>query len=369
MTGPALQPGEVRNLGPVAGTGADPGIPNIKAADLGEVVQLPNGRFVAIFGDSFAGNKVGEGDHYHSVAVPVWFENGRMVIAGPPLTGRYGSGRELFPTPSGKTAYDVFGGIVSSNKDTLPAGTIRMANGDTYMMVAGTSGLKPDGGSWLVKVTDHPGDPQNGWQYVDDSWRPWTHTVPDTRPDHEGERVSTPQSQPTQISGYQASDGYVYIAADSFDRSQGVTMYRVDSGHVTDRNAWQPWTGIDWGKPGQQAALISGRQRFGELSFQEIDGKSVLSGFNSSTNNTEVRVADGPTDIFNPNTPTTVVAQGGNWGDPGKVAQNYGGYILPGSTLDDMGILVSQWNTGRDANHVPFGTPYLVGQFQVNPHR
>ncbi len=52
-----LKPGEVRNLGPVAGTGADPGIPGIGAADLGEVVKLPDGRYVAVFGDSFTGDK------------------------------------------------------------------------------------------------------------------------------------------------------------------------------------------------------------------------------------------------------------------------------------------------------------------------
>ncbi|WP_165701843.1 DUF4185 domain-containing protein [Mycobacteroides abscessus] len=50
--------------------------------------------------------------------------------------------------------------------------------------------------------------------------------------------------------------------------------------------------------------------------------------------------------------------------DPTRVPQNYGGYIMPGATLDNMGILVSQWNTTPDNN----GIPYTVEQFQVNPH-
>jgi len=44
------------------------------------------------------------------------------------------------------------------------------------------------------------------------------------------------------------------------------------------------------------------------------------------------------------------------------VFQPYGGYILPGSTLDDMKFLVSQWNTAT-------GAPYTVEEFQVNPYR
>jgi hypothetical protein len=48
-------------------------------------------------------------------------------------------------------------------------------------------------------------------------------------------------------------------------------------------------------------------------------------------------------------------------GEPGKVPQNYGGYIMPGATLDNMGILVSQWNTDT-------GIPYTVEQFQIHPN-
>ncbi len=77
-----------------------------------------------------------------------------------------------------------------------------------------------------------------------------------------------------------------------------------------------------------------------------------------------MRVGSGmPTEIFNTAEPT-VVAAGGLWNQPvpGQYPQNYGGYILPGSTLNNMGILVSQWNTST-------GNPYVVEQFQVNPNR
>jgi hypothetical protein len=44
-----------------------------------------------------------------------------------------------------------------------------------------------------------------------------------------------------------------------------------------------------------------------------------------------------------------------------RVAQLYGGYVLPGSRLDvegGVGLVVSQWNTAR-------GWPYQVMQFRV----
>ncbi|OHU35715.1 hypothetical protein BKG80_23475 [Mycobacteroides chelonae] len=353
-TGP-LKPGQVRNLGPIAGTEAASAIPGIGAADLGEVVELPDGRKVAVFGDSFSGNKMGEGDHYRSVAVPVEFDAQGRPHFGAPLTAPMGKGTELFPMPPEA--------VKAGATDMLPAGSVKM-NGETYMMVTGTKGNLEKTGSWLVKVTN---DPAQGWQPVEGSWRSADPVLPDGKPNSAYSPVS-------QFSGYQGSDGKAYIAADAFDRSQGTTMYQVDPAHggnIADRSTWQPWTGNEWGTPTQQAIpLTSGN--YGELSFREIDGKPVLSGFNGATGATEVRVGSGlPTDIFKPGVPTTVVAPGGDWANPvpGQYPQNYGGYIMPGSTLDNMNIWVSQWNTGVDANGVPFGAPYTVEQFQVNANR
>lgn len=331
-----LKPGEVRDLGPIAGTGGIPGIPGIGAADLGEVVEIPGqpGKYLAIFGDSFSGNKVGEGEHYRSVAVPVTFDADGRPHFGAPLTGAKDSGHELFPIPSDAK------GVT----DTLPSGTITLGD-KTYMMVTGTQGdLKPVA-SWLVEVN---GDPGKGWTMVPGSFR------------GAGEA-------PTQVSGYKGADGKVYIAADSFDRSRGVTLYRADPGDVFNRGNWQPWTGKDWGHPWEQATPVT-TDRYGELSFREIDGKPVLSGFNRDAQGgrMEVRVGTNPTGIFG-NVPTTVVAQNGDPGAPKFMPQPYGGYIMPGSTLDDLKIFVSQWNTAKDSNNVPIGTPYDTREFQVNP--
>jgi hypothetical protein len=78
---------------------------------------------------------------------------------------------------------------------------LRQVNGKTYVMVAGTTDLKPTGGTWLVEAK--PG--QTGWTEIPRSF------VADS---------PTARGQ-SQISGYQGTDGKVYISADSFDRQHG----------------------------------------------------------------------------------------------------------------------------------------------------
>lgn len=142
-------------------------------------------------------------------------------------------------------------------------------------------------------------------------------------------------------------------------------MYRADPDQVWDRHSWQPWTGTDWGKAGEVATttVTDPGSRFGELSFREIGGQPVLSGFNATAGPGAVQLYMGgahgnPTEIFT-NTPLTVARNDINQ-TPVSVFQPYGGYILPNSTVNDVNLLVSQWNTDLDF-------PYDVQQVQVNP--
>jgi hypothetical protein len=328
LGGDRLRPGQVRKIGPVAGTSSDPGIPGIGAADLGEIVELPDGRQIAVFGDSFSGNNVGVGDHYRSVAVEVTgFDAHGRPLYGKILTGPIGSRRELFRMP--REARKVRGVI-----DTLPAGTIKVGS-TTYMMVVGTNQhLKPVGGSWLTEVTN---DPSRGWKPVARSWRAWEPDNP-------------LGGAPTQLSGYQGPDGDVYLAAGSFDRGMkdrfhGVTIYRVHSATITDRRTWRPWTGAGWGSPGSAPTPVT-RNDFGELSFRDIDGHPVLSGFNQDSGSVEVRVGTEPAKIFTSAPMVIAHQQPGRELDHNFVFHNYGGFIVPGSTLNNLRILVSKWGEG-----------------------
>ncbi|ORV96595.1 DUF4185 domain-containing protein [Mycobacterium kubicae] len=345
----ALKPGEVRNLGPIAGTGSGTGRIGVGAVDLGEIIVLPDGTAVAIGGDGWKGGWLGDlgvPDHYPSVGmVPSPESLGQLgpVQLSQLLGLGEGSGKELFAQYPGRG-------------DTLPAGTIQV-NGKTYVMVAGTTALKPTGGTWFVEAK--PGE--IGWTEIPHSYQP-------------GNYANGGQSQ---ISGYQGKDGKVYIAADSFDRTHGVTLYRADPDTFTDRSTWQPYVqnpsgSGSWGAPGQTGTVLSDTP-FGELSFREVDGRAVLSGFNANhgpDGAVEIRVANDPTKIFDAGVPKTVVAQAGISNAPNFLPQNYGGYIVPGSTLDDMRVLVSQWYVPTGPDGLPTGPgTYNVQEFAVNANR
>lgn len=107
------------------------------------------------------------------------------------------------------------------------------------------------------------------------------------------------------------------------------------------------------------------------MCIRQIDGKAVLSYFNAATGNMEVRVAADPTALGD--APVTTVVQHDEWPEPAeslpppydnRLAQPYGGYISPGSTLDELRIFVSQWDT-----RARVAAPYRVIQFAVNPFK
>ncbi len=318
---PPLRRGEVRNLGPIAGTGSATKILGVGGTDLMEIT--PDGT-LALGGDTYTGDGNSRGDWSRSQAFRVKPESINDPD-GVKFDGTFGHRNDLYADP-----------LAPGATTQLPAGTV-MVNGNTYVMVNNTvfdDGLFPVN-SRLVEV-----DPDDvGWKTVAGSVR---------SADHAGGSQS-------QISGYQAEDGAVYIVACGQGRCHQPVLYRADPNTFTDRSTWQP-LGRDgagrplWDAPGAPATLES---RYGEVSLRLIEGRTVLSGFNASTGRVEIRVADDPTQLFTENFKLTVVAS------QHDVPQNYGGYIVPGSTLDSMKILVSQWH----------GDTYNVQQFEVNAHR
>lgn len=332
-----LWPGQVTMLGPVAGTGTATGDYGIGATDLCEFMEFPS-RLLQVCGDSFAGQGVGYGGWYSPVALHV--EPDSMTAPdGIRITGVSGTRTPLLADPTPPGASQLPAGIVSINREN-------------YMLVTTTHSLRPQS-SRLVKADAA----KDRWPTVPGSHRP---------ADFAGGGQS-------QISGYydpiptpDSERGWVYIVADNFDRTGPVSLYRVAPQHFTDRSAWQGWSSVDgWG----QLPTPLWPDRVGELSVRQIDGKTVLSYFNASTGNMEVRVANDPTQLGS--APVTTVVVGAPWPDrpedlpapqDNRLAQPYGGYISPVSTLDELRVFVSQWNTTPRG-----GTPYRVIQYAVHP--
>jgi len=313
--------GQAISLGPIAGTGSSTSTLGAGAVDLCEI--SPGGQ-VALGGDTFSGNAAGQGVWSASIALVVQpgTLNGRIQF-----DGSFGQNGTLYdePWPPGGSQ--------------LPAGTIQVFGID-YALVARVMNLQPLD-TRLVRI--NPNDPV------------WP-TLPGSRRD-----ATWQNGNETQISGCQAPDGWVYIVADGFARDHPVRLYHCHPESFTDRNTWWAW-GLGPGTTHTNRwawdvapSPLSG-DIFGELSLRSIDSKFVLSGFNATSGNVEARVADDVTQVLAPSTPVTVIA------NQRSVPQNYGGYLVPGSTLDRAVILVSQWNTRT-------GSPYNVQQFVANLNR
>jgi hypothetical protein len=337
-----MAPGEVIRIGPTAGTGTPTRDYGIGATDLCEFVDFPSG-LLQVCGDSFAGQGVGFGGHFSPIALHVDLDS-VDESTGVRYDGVTGMDKPLLadPTPPGTSQ--------------LPAGVVSI-NRDNYMLVTTTKDLVP-ATSRLVKA-----DPARG------SWP----TVP------KSERVGDyARGRQSQISGYydpiptaDSPSGWVYVVANDFDRSGPVELYRVTPQKFTDRSAWQGWSslpGSGWNKP----PTPLWPDQVGEMSVRQLDGKTVLSYFNASTGNMEVRVANDPTQLGS--APVTTVVLAGPWPDvtdelpppqDNRLAQPYGGYLSPGSTLDELRVFVSQWNTLPRADNAP----YRVIQYAVNPFK
>ncbi|OBE99872.1 hypothetical protein A5776_01055 [Mycolicibacterium elephantis] len=336
---PPLAPGQVIRIGPTAGTGTPTRDYGIGATDLCEFMEFPSG-ILQVCGDSFAGQGVGYGGWYSPIALHVDTESINDGC-GVQYVGVTGTDKPLLadPTPSGASQ--------------LPAGVVQI-NRENYMMVTTVRDLDPQT-SRLVKA--EPG--RGNWQTVPGSERPAEYQ----------------QWRQSQISGYydpipkpDSPSGFVYIVANNFDRTSAVVLYRVPPESFTDRDSWQGWSATQgWG----HLPTPLWPDQIGEMSIRMIDGKTVLSYFNATTGNMEMRVANDPTQLGTAPVTTVVVAT--EWPTPvehlgppenNRLAQPYGGYISPGSTLDEVRVFVSQWNTGPRG-----GTPYRVIQFAVNPFK
>ena len=339
---PPLPLGATMRIGPTAGTGTPTRDYGVGATDLCEFMEFPSG-LLQVCGDSFAGQGVAFGPHYSPIALHVDMDSVDDAT-GVRYDGVMGTDKPLLADPTPPASSQLPAGIVAINREN-------------YMLVTTTKDLVP-ATSRLVKAAPYQGN----WPTVPKSERPATYA---------GGRQS-------QISGYydpiptvESPSGWVYIVANNFDRSAPVELFRVSPQKFTDRSSWQGWSGLPgggWNKP----PTPLWPDQVGELNVRQIDGKTVLSYFNGSTGNMEVRVADDPTKLGT--APATTVVFATTWPDQADelpppednhLAQPYGGYISPGSTLDELRVFVSQWNTLPQADNAP----YRVIQFAVNPFK
>ena len=314
----------VQRLGEVTG----PGLTDMWGAhstDLGVPAIAPDGRILTVFGDTFDAPRV-EGPNRAPIAL--YADQNRplaeKIAWTAPVGGDYA--HQLVDYPRDPVTTLLPGDVITLG-DTM---YLWVMENHGFGNVAHTKILtsKDSGATWQHNPYMFPGDHLDGmFQQVT-----WT---------------------------YNHADDHVYVLSTGFQRDKPIILHRVFGGSIMDPGAYEPWGYRDgkwaWGNP--PTPVREGR--FGEMCWRIIDGTWVLSWFNAGDGTIDVLLHDGPTaNLFTAEHHQLIHST--HWGGESDtlMAQPYGGYIMPGSTLSDLHLLVSQWNTGT-------GWPYWTQQFRV----
>ncbi|WP_419997465.1 DUF4185 domain-containing protein [Streptomyces boninensis] len=300
----------------------------MEATDLGIPVRTPDGRNLFVFGDTFEGAKVGAGWWRSPVAL-YSTTSAADLPSGVKWSGAVGgdAAQQLWEYEHDNPEFST----------VLPSDVITIGN-TMYLHVMVNKGLG------TVVWTEI-------WK-SDDNGASWQHTGAKFAPDLHGGLFQ-------MLTWGEGDDGYVYVYSSGFQRDKAMILQRVKSGSIADPGAYEPWGYKDgnwaWGNP--PTPVLDGK--FGELCLRPLGGKWILTWFNAGDYRIDGMVMDTPTSNLHEAKRATFI-NGGEWGneDDTHVAQLYGGYIIPGSTLDDLHLAVSQWNTNED-------WPYRVMQFRV----
>ena len=317
----------------------------VTCADLGASVIAPNGNLVSVFGDTFSGCRVGEGD-WRSPVVLIGTGDADHEI----VYERAGGGDPEYARQLWDYLHD---------------------DGATGWRRGGISTVIPSdlltvGESMYLHAIVNRGFGTVVWSEIwrsDDNGVTWTHL---------GEKARFPAGlhgghAQCWAWDHDPDDGWVYVAATGFQRDRGIILMRVRPPHIGDRTRYQSWgfDGARWAWGARATPVTPVGERWGELALRRIaPGKWVLGGFLASKYALGYRVVASP--VMNLHaTPVQTPVVGSAWHDEdhlrNRVAQLYGGYLLPGSRLDvegGVGLLVSQWRTDS-------GWPYRTMQFKA----
>lgn len=312
----------------------------VGGTDLGVVATAPDGRLVAVFGDTFDQATVG-GPGWRSPVV--LFADPSSVVGGLRWTGSGGDNADyachLVNYP--KTRF-LRRPLVST---ILPTDVITIGN-TMYLHVMACQGLGNVRWTEILASTD------NGvsWERTGATW-PGSHC----------------EGLFQMLTWELGDDGYVYAYTTGFQRDAGLLLHRVPATALTEPDAWQPW-GFDgqrweWGNP----ATVTLTGAHGELCLRKVPGPDgqehwLFAMFDAGRYRIDVLKLDAPNaNLYE--APRITALTGTGWDDEdhstGLVAQLYGGYIVPGSTLSDLHLVVSQWNTATN-------WPYHAMQFRTD---
>lgn len=336
---PAASPGKLADV-----TG--PGLTDrwgVTCADLGASVPAPNGTLVSVFGDTFAGERVGEGD-WRSPVILIGTGDARRRIRYQRAGGEDADyARQLWHYHHREPAGRLDRGAIST---VIPSDLLRV---DQLLYLHAIVNRGFGNVAWTEI-----------WRSADNgvSW----HNIGTRFP----ARLHRGHAQCWSWD-YDPDDGWIYVVSTGFQRDKGIILRRVRPADIGDPARYSGWGYRGgrrvWGRT--PVPITPAGETWGELSLRRLArGSWVLGGFVSSRYALGYRVLHSPAAEL-AGAPLQLPLIGSGWDDEdhagGRVAQLYGGYVLPGSRVDrigGVGLMVSQWNTAA-------GWPYRVMQFRT----
>jgi hypothetical protein len=327
-------PGSVRSatrkIKDLTGVATSSGRFGVGGTDLGVAVRQPNGKIAYIFGDTFEQDGVGG---------PGW--RAPVLLRSEP--GFDADGIDFNGAAGGQYAKQILDYRHDNGTTWLPSDALTIG-GRMYLHYIVNQGL---GNVQYSQIA-----------YSDDNGENWTPS----NARWEGHENDSLRQLWTWERG---CDGYVYTLSTKFlSRDRGIILHRVPEAKILDRNAYEPWgwNGTQWGWGNAATVVLEGR--FGEISLRRVEHKWVLAWFNAQNYEITIKVFDSPTsNLYDAATYHPI--RGGDWclQNDTTVAQVYGGYIHPDSTLHELHLIVSQWNTATGPCHTVQNIPYRAMEF------
>ena len=293
-----------------------------RSGDLGAMAPMGNGEFAMIFGDSFRGN-FGQGWMSPVGVVATMDEDGFIKILRPIDNTSEVSDMISYHRVNDSTL--IPSDVINIDGTLYLHGTFHAPFGD---VVSSNVWKSDNGGTTWKQISSAPGNHMRGMTQL--------------------------------ISWDKGPDGYIYATSTKFGRESPVYLWRFapeDIGEPGNWDGYSPLTG-KWTKHAEP--ILKDDVKAGEMCLRYIDGHWVLVMFNEESEDVEVRISETLERDWD-DVRVAKIARNGSWDNeqtPLNWSQPYGGYIVPGSHLDDMDIVISQWNTTDNSR-------YTATQFNV----
>lgn len=290
---------------------------DVGGTDLGVPTTTPDGRTLYVFGDTFSNLMPGSDPNWRS---PVGlYSQTADLNAGVTWTGAVGgpTAKQLWPYEHNNGTFDT----------VIPTDVIKIG-GSLYLHAVVTQNNLT-----VVKWTEIQRSDDNGenWtlqcKFPVDFWR------------DRGQNIFG------NLTWAEGGDGWVYGFCSPFGRVGNPYVFKVPTDQITNPAAYVSWGHAngawDWGNPPTPVL----EEKFGEASLRPLGGKWVLTFFCPDLYRIDGMLLDLPTSDAHAAKRQTFISGGGD--DDTHLDNLYGSYIIPGSTLDELHLVVSQWTSSK----------------------